>query len=237
LKSLISLGTSVALAGMVLSSALVAEAAPPVGRSDAKDADGAERDTTAMRQARVAGTGAMGLWVRNGPGQQYPAPVALSEGTRVRVVQGPVLDAEGREWFLVTGYDRQGSRGWSAGEFLLDTGGSDLEIAGVTVVAPHVASAGRSISARLTAYTNQEPGGGAHGTMTKSGTPVRWGVVAVDPQVIPLGSRLLIEGLDGLFVAEDTGGGVRGNHVDVFFPDYASAIHFGVQYRTVTVVP
>jgi 3D (Asp-Asp-Asp) domain-containing protein len=58
----------------------------------------------------------------------------------------------------------------------------------------------------------------------------------VDPAVIPLGSRLLIEGFDNVFVAEDTGGGVRGNHIDIFFPDYASAVRFGVQNRTVTVL-
>jgi 3D (Asp-Asp-Asp) domain-containing protein len=87
---------------------------------------------------------------------------------------------------------------------------------------------GRSFSARISAY--------AHGTRTASGTPVRWGVVAVDPRVIPFGSRLMIEGFDTVFVAEDTGGAVRGNHIDVYFPDRADAVRFGVQTRTVTVL-
>jgi 3D (Asp-Asp-Asp) domain-containing protein len=89
-------------------------------------------------------------------------------------------------------------------------------------------SEGRSFTARLTAY--------AHGSRTASGTPVRWGVVAVDPRVVPLGSRIRIDGFDNVFIAEDTGGGVRGNHVDIYFPDVSSAIRFGVQYRTVTVL-
>lgn len=89
-------------------------------------------------------------------------------------------------------------------------------------------SEGRSFTARLTAY--------AHGSRTASGTPVRWGVVAVDPRVVPLGSRIRIEGFDNVFIAEDTGGGVQGNHVDIYFPDVNSAIRFGVQYRTVTVL-
>ena len=50
--------------------------------------------------------------------------------------------------------------------------------------------------------------------------------VAVDPKVIPLGSRVYIEGL-GWRVAEDTGGVIRGNKIDVFMADEAEAIQFG----------
>lgn len=240
----LALGTTVALAGVVLGSTLVADLAHAGGRVDGKDTDGTDA-RAAAGHARVVGTGPHGLFVRTGPSQQFPVTSTLREGTTLRIVQGPVRDHEGREWFLVTGYDRQGSRGWSAGEYLQETVRDDLEIAGMTVPGPgaaprlaaSVSPAGRSFTARMTAYTNQQPGGGAHGTLTRSGTVARWGVVAVDPQVIPLGSRLVIEGLEGVFLAEDTGGEVKGSHVDVFFPDYASAVRFGVQYRTVTIVP
>ena len=69
------------------------------------------------------------------------------------------------------------------------------------------------------------------------GTVAHWGTVAVDPGVIPLGSRLRIDGFDDTFIAEDTGGGVRGDHVEIFFFDTASALQFGVQHRMVTVLP
>ena len=59
----------------------------------------------------------------------------------------------------------------------------------------------------------------------------------MDPRVIPLGSRLLIEGFEGtVFVAEDTGSAVRGNVVDVWFDDPAAARRFGTQTRTVTIL-
>jgi 3D (Asp-Asp-Asp) domain-containing protein len=74
------------------------------------------------------------------------------------------------------------------------------------------------------------------GTRTATGTTVRWGVVSVDPRFIPLGSELEIEGLGGRFVAEDTGGAVRGAHVDVWLPDLDSSLRFGAQYRRVTVL-
>jgi 3D (Asp-Asp-Asp) domain-containing protein len=58
----------------------------------------------------------------------------------------------------------------------------------------------------------------------------------VDPRVIPLGTKLRIEGFTETFVAEDTGGAIRGNHIDIYFPDRASALRFGIQQRTVSIL-
>src|SRR5206468_3974504 len=104
------------------------------------------------------------------------------------------------------------------------------ELAGVSMVL------GRVMSARITAYTFQEPVGGAHGWITRSGLPVRWGLVAVDQSIIPLGSHLSIEGFGDTFLAADTGFGVIGHHVDIFFPDFEQCVQFGVQYREVLVM-
>jgi uncharacterized protein YabE (DUF348 family)/3D (Asp-Asp-Asp) domain-containing protein len=53
---------------------------------------------------------------------------------------------------------------------------------------------------------------------TRTGTPVTRGIVAVDPTVIPLGTRLYVPGY-GFAVAADTGGGVIGKMIDLGFPD------------------
>ena len=56
------------------------------------------------------------------------------------------------------------------------------------------------------------------GNRTYTGTvPMHLKTIAVDPNVIPLGSRVMIEGYEGIFIAEDTGGAVKGNIVDVFY--------------------
>jgi 3D (Asp-Asp-Asp) domain-containing protein len=68
---------------------------------------------------------------------------------------------------------------------------------------------------------------------TSTGIPVGWGVVAVDPSVIPLGTRISIPGY-GEGVAADTGGAVHGARIDVWFPTTAQALGWG--RRTVTVV-
>ena len=61
---------------------------------------------------------------------------------------------------------------------------------------------------------------------TATGTDARIGVIAVDPAVIPLGSTVYIKGM-GYFKAEDTGGAIRGNRIDIFMGDYKKAKEFG----------
>ncbi len=91
------------------------------------------------------------------------------------------------------------------------------------------ASAGvRSLTVVATAYAL--PG------RTASGRPVGWGVVAVDPSVIPLGSRLAVPGY-GMGVAADTGGAIQGARIDVWFPTVAQALGWGSRTVTVTVYP
>ncbi len=73
--------------------------------------------------------------------------------------------------------------------------------------------------------------------MTATGTHARHGAVAVDPKVIPYGTRMFIVTADGEFVyglatAEDCGGGVKGKHIDLFFETLAEC-NFGRQDITV----
>lgn len=70
------------------------------------------------------------------------------------------------------------------------------------------------------------------GKWTASGTRARVGAVAVDPRVIPLGTKLYIESADGFptygfAVAEDTGGAIKGNRIDVFYNSRSQALRFG----------
>jgi peptidoglycan DL-endopeptidase CwlO len=81
-----------------------------------------------------------------------------------------------------------------------------------------------TLTVTATAYTLQ-------GT-TATGAPVGYGVVAVDPSVIPLGTRMTIPGY-GEGVAADTGGAIRGAVIDLWFPTAAQAAAWG--RRTVTI--
>ena len=67
----------------------------------------------------------------------------------------------------------------------------------------------------------------ATGTLATEGR-----TIAVDPKVIPYGTHVLLIWPDGTqhsYISEDCGGGVNGNHIDVFFNDHQAARVFGVQ--------
>ena len=70
------------------------------------------------------------------------------------------------------------------------------------------------------------PGDGNGQGVTATGLQARYGIVAVDPSFIPLGSRLFIPGY-GLALAADTGGYIRGNRIDLCMEDAGSAWSFG----------
>lgn len=84
-------------------------------------------------------------------------------------------------------------------------------------------AAGRVLYVSATAYSAQDPGNSCY---TAAGTLVRRGVIAVDPEVIPMGTRVYIPGY-GEAVAEDTGGAIRGHHIDVAFDTHGEALAFG----------
>lgn len=63
---------------------------------------------------------------------------------------------------------------------------------------------------------------------TATGLKAGHGVIAVDPSVIPLGTRVYIPGY-GIAVAGDVGGAIRGNLIDLAFDTYREAMHFGRQ--------
>ena len=68
--------------------------------------------------------------------------------------------------------------------------------------------------------------GGGVGIRTKTGMLAQRGVVAVDPAVIPLGTRVYVEGYGGA-IAADTGGAIRGKRIDLCFTTYEEAMRFG----------
>jgi 3D (Asp-Asp-Asp) domain-containing protein len=76
-----------------------------------------------------------------------------------------------------------------------------------------------------TAYSANDPAQGTNNVMA-SGNECYIGAIAVDPEVIPLGTKVEVKGM-GEYVAEDTGSAIKGNIIDILFTDKASALEFG----------
>ncbi len=83
-----------------------------------------------------------------------------------------------------------------------------------------------------TAYTPYE---GSSLGLTATGMKARYGVVAVDPKVIPLHTKLYIEGY-GEAIAADTGGSIKGNKIDLCFESHQQMINFGRRKVTVYIL-
>ena len=97
---------------------------------------------------------------------------------------------------------------------------------------PHLKSLGFF---RTTGYCPCKQCSEGWGRRTSTGSIAASGhTIAVDPRVIPYGSKVMIGGT--IYTAEDRGGGVKGNHVDIFFDTHAQSRQHGKQTQEVFLV-
>lgn len=89
---------------------------------------------------------------------------------------------------------------------------------------------------RLTAYCPcEECNGQWKDGITSTGVIAEAGkTIAVDPTVIPYGTEVIING--NTYIAEDCGGAITGNRIDIYFDTHEEALAFGVQYADVYIV-
>lgn len=106
----------------------------------------------------------------------------------------------------------------------------------ITLPSGEVLSYTQKLDCVATAYScNGEPG------YTFSGTPARVGAIAVDPTFIPLGTRMYIHTNDGQYIygiatAEDIGGSIKGNIIDLYFNTFDECWIFGIRDCTVYIL-
>ena len=80
---------------------------------------------------------------------------------------------------------------------------------------------GRLMTVNASAYSGH--------TITATGTTPKWGTIAVDPSVIPYGTKVYIPKFDMVFTAEDCGGAIKGNKIDIFMNSESECTTFGRQ--------
>lgn len=96
-----------------------------------------------------------------------------------------------------------------------------------------VSSGGKQVTVQATAYSISESGMSTH-TFTGIDLRNQPNVIAVDPSVIPLGSRVLVNGSE--YIAGDTGGAIVGNIIDIHFQTVEECIQWGRRTITVTIL-
>ncbi len=117
------------------------------------------------------------------------------------------------------------------------TGDGKLHIGDGKIITPdgQILTYTHTLGVVATAYHNTDPGCTIY---TYIGSYCRVGAIAVDPKVIPLGTRMYIVTNDGKYiygtaVAEDTGGSIKGNRIDLYFDSVAECWQFGIRNATV----
>lgn len=95
----------------------------------------------------------------------------------------------------------------------------------------------RIVHVSATAYTTES----AYNKITATGSVARVGAIAVDPTVIPYGTRMYVVSeygnwIYGYATAEDCGGGIKGHKVDLFFDTYDECIQFGVRNAQIYIL-
>ena len=88
---------------------------------------------------------------------------------------------------------------------------------------------------KVTYYCSCSKCNGKWGAIDGFGNPLVWGTIATDNSVIPMNTNLAIEGYpDTVFTVRDNGGGVNGDHIDMFVPvSHKEAYNMGVNYLDV----
>lgn len=102
-----------------------------------------------------------------------------------------------------------------------------LLIVAALLIALALTQAAKAETFTATAYCNCRKccGKWADGKTASGTTPEQGRTIAVDKKVIPLGSTVLVDGVE--YIAEDTG--VRGKHIDIYFDSHSEALEFGVK--------
>ncbi len=101
------------------------------------------------------------------------------------------------------------------------------------------------IQVKASAYSSAASENGVWGAVDYFGNPLKLGTIAVDPSVIPLGTKVLVTGhshpglpkMAFLATATDTGSAIKGNRIDIFIPGSQSSVaEFGYQYVNLFII-
>ena len=173
---------------------------------------------TTPAQAASCGTGktTATVNVRTGASTKYRKIGKLSKGKKIN------LYTTKNGWYKIK---FNGKYGWVSKKYVSKSSYSSGEESSNSIKGYKVK---KSLRVRAVAYSS--------GTHTALGTKLRYGVIAVDPKVIPYRTKVYIKELDRVFVAEDCGGVIKGKIIDIYMPSEAQCNRWGSRNITIQIL-
>ena len=153
---------------------------------------------------------ATSLNVRSGASTSYSIVGSLKKGDEVEIL------SSSNGWHKIQYGDNK--TGWIHGNYaeLSTSSSSDsMQVA-------------KTLDVKAYAYTGDG--------ITATGTKPKYGTLAVDPTVIPYGTKIYIKELDKVFTAEDCGGAIKGNKIDIFMDTETACNNWGVRNITIQIL-
>ncbi|MGL4572747.1 MAG: SH3 domain-containing protein [Clostridium sp.] len=189
------------------------------------------------------------LNVRKGPATEHDKLDTLDKNTEIKLLE------EQDNWYRIKLDDKK--EGWVCGDYVLtesqakeqeqnqakqQANDTVKEVKSASTVSD--ATTNESSNAQAEASSNNNNGTSmsieatayAGDTITSTGTTPKWGTIAVDPTVIPYGTKVYIPKFDMVFTAEDCGSAIKGKRIDIFMNSEAECVKFGRQNMEIKIL-
>lgn len=189
------------------------------------------------------------LNVRKGPATEHDKLDTLDKNTEIKLLE------EQDNWYRIKLDDKK--EGWVCGDYVLtESQAKEQEQNQAKQQANDTAKEVKSASTVSDATTNESSNAQAESssnnnngtsmsieatayagdTITSTGTTPKWGTIAVDPTVIPYGTKVYIPKFDMVFTAEDCGSAIKGKRIDIFMNSEAECVKFGRQNMEIKIL-
>lgn len=189
------------------------------------------------------------LNVRKGPATEHDKLDTLDKNTEIKLLE------EQDNWYRIKLDDKK--EGWVCGDYVLtESQAKEQEQNQAKQQANDIAKEVKSASTVSDATTNKPSNAQAEAssnnnngismsieatayagdTITSTGTTPKWGTIAVDPTVIPYGTKVYIPKFDMVFTAEDCGSAIKGKRIDIFMNSEAECVKFGRQNMEIKIL-
>lgn len=150
------------------------------------------------------------LNVRKGPSTKYSRMGSLYKNKSVTV-----LDSKGN-WYKI---NFNGKEGWVSKNYIKVNGNSTSQSSSQNNSNNSQSNVVRTMKVEASAYTGY--------STTSTGQKPVWGTIAVDPKVIPYGTKVYIPQFGRTFIANNTGGAIKGNKIDIFMNSKKECYNWG----------